>query len=394
MILSCFLTDSLQRAVDYAYPIFKKSLFEFPRAYMIRRSTGQLSIDLSPTNFGEVEYFPPCRLPTFTMAELGPNPESKIISSLTIDNFHYSTAMNPSRFYLIPLPVYMSVQLSSIISMPENPQEGDPKEIAYSPGYSWYDFGWYTSPSVHPVIMATGWSRFDSSCIPDESIFCRIIDQGEDWQDARHIWIAQANHIFSRLHITSNYENYVLIDHVQCTVALSETLGDIPNGYLFLCPFDDLQTSDRTRFRCPDLPAYWSLDPSGLEILNAEEAENLGFPSLELIMEVWAPTWDGTIHEALRRFHRAKGFDPESQDVARSLGYPLYKLSSEQETEFAFFEDDSDTDAGYHTSGSGYDDIVEANEGEVNEKVDKHLRDVDDIFQASDGAEFTAPYSP
>jgi hypothetical protein len=32
------------------------------------------------------------------------------------------------------------------------------------------------------------------------------------------------------------------------------------------------------------------------------------------------------VYAGLRQFHRAKGFDPDSQDVACHLGYPIYQL--------------------------------------------------------------------
>ncbi|KAJ6622209.1 hypothetical protein B0H10DRAFT_1732637, partial [Mycena sp. CBHHK59/15] len=99
-----------------------------------------------------------------------------------------------------------------------------------------------------------------------------------------------------------------------------------PTGYLFLCPFEDLQTADRTGFHYPDLPAYWSLDPSGNEKLSVGEANHLGFPPLVLTMDVFGTSWTEKTYSALCQFHQAKGFDPESQDVAQHLGYPLYQF--------------------------------------------------------------------
>ncbi|KAJ6615757.1 hypothetical protein B0H10DRAFT_1800877, partial [Mycena sp. CBHHK59/15] len=108
--------------------------------------------------------------------------------------------------------------------------------------------------------------------------------------------------------------------------------------YLFLCPFEDLQTSDGTCFRHPDIPAYWSLDPSGVERLTTETSRKLGFPSLALTRGIFGISWNKPIYLALRQFYKAKGFDPESQDIARVLRYPLYRLSSERDTSFAHCE--------------------------------------------------------
>ncbi|KAJ7082482.1 hypothetical protein C8R44DRAFT_894778 [Mycena epipterygia] len=107
-------------------------------------------------------------------------------------------------------------------------------------------------------------------------------------------------------------------------IKLKNPMG-IPEGYLFLCPLQDLQL-DGTLFVKPQLPAYWSLDPSGVEKLTDEEAERLGFPPLRLNMFAWVLQWKDFIYTGLRKFHEAKGFDPDSQDVAIHLGYPLYRL--------------------------------------------------------------------
>ncbi|KAJ7729178.1 hypothetical protein B0H16DRAFT_1275124, partial [Mycena metata] len=71
---------------------------------------------------------------------------------------------------------------------------------------------------------------------------------------------------------------------------------------------------------------YWSLDPSGVGRLTVEEATALGFPSLLLSTTVSGFSWDASVYSGLRQFHAVKGFDPDSQDVARHLGYPFYEL--------------------------------------------------------------------
>ncbi|KAJ7486418.1 hypothetical protein B0H11DRAFT_1621890, partial [Mycena galericulata] len=98
-----------------------------------------------------------------------------------------------------------------------------------------------------------------------------------------------------------------------------------PAGYLFVCPVDGFQTGPTT-FRWPGCPAYWSLDPSGAERLSADEAERLGFPSIKIATDVTVNSWDSSVYTGLRKFQQGKGFDPDSQDIARHLGYPLYRL--------------------------------------------------------------------
>ncbi|KAJ6566364.1 hypothetical protein B0H19DRAFT_940730, partial [Mycena capillaripes] len=80
---------------------------------------------------------------------------------------------------------------------------------------------------------------------------------------------------------------------------------------------------------------YWSLDPSGVERLSAEEAIDFGFPSLELTTWVGGRSWDTSVYAGIRKFQRAKGFDPESQDVARHIEYPLFYPFNEMDPPFA-----------------------------------------------------------
>ncbi|KAJ7646130.1 hypothetical protein B0H17DRAFT_1215819 [Mycena rosella] len=130
----------------------------------------------------------------------------------------------------------------------------------------------------------------------------------------------------------------VFVRLIYCTLRVA-TSDSIPPGYLFLCPLEDLQADSPSRFRLPECPAYWSLDQSGAERLSIEEAEKLGFPSLELEVEVTGCSWDNSVYTGIRQFHRAKGFDSDSQDVARKLGLPLFEISTEVGGPFAHIEE-------------------------------------------------------
>ncbi|KAJ7024199.1 hypothetical protein C8F04DRAFT_922513, partial [Mycena alexandri] len=133
------------------------------------------------------------------------------------------------------------------------------------------------------------------------------------WLASPPDWLAQAGHIFSRLQITSHLEDYFLVHWVEFRITIGDTKEDAPPGYLFLCPTTDFQTGSSS-FKWPDCPAYWSLDPSGLDHLSTEEAARLGFPSFQLTTEIEGASWDTSVYAGLRQFHQAKGFDPDSQD--------------------------------------------------------------------------------
>ncbi|KAJ6474267.1 hypothetical protein C8R45DRAFT_834851 [Mycena sanguinolenta] len=148
-------------------------------------------------------------------------------------------------------------------------------------------------------------------------------------------WLAQANYIFNQLKITSNHHKYIPYSHFQLITEFVQSVGfhleigtttqNPPDAYLFLCSPEDFRTGP-TSFRQPNCPAYWSLDPSGSDPLSQEEASSLGFPSIKLRTTVNALRWDETVYAGLRKFDQCKGFDPEIQDIAKELGYPLYEI--------------------------------------------------------------------
>ncbi|KAJ7207680.1 hypothetical protein C8J57DRAFT_348073 [Mycena rebaudengoi] len=167
--------------------------------------------------------------------------------------------------------------------------------------------------------MADGWTRFESNTVFNGRITREL------WSDDDNSWLSQANHIFRRLKITSNFDNYVLVQCVNFTLEISPTTEELPTGFLFLPPAKDFQTGPFS-FRWPDCPAYWSVDPSGVDPLRMEAAHHR-FLSVDLTTTIEGWSWDATVYAGLRQFHQAKGFDPDSLDLARDLGSPLYQIS-------------------------------------------------------------------
>ncbi|KAK6996408.1 hypothetical protein R3P38DRAFT_2444085, partial [Favolaschia claudopus] len=148
-------------------------------------------------------------------------------------------------------------------------------------------------------------------------------------------WFSQANYIFSRLGIRSNLGDCVFIEDILFKIELKRDymIGKRkipPEAYLFICPTHNFRVGPMA-FKMPECPAYWSFDPSGIERLTAEQAFELGFPTLCFATQVHWRSYDDSVYAGLREFHQAKGFDPDSQDVARHLGHTLYQLSSAAE---------------------------------------------------------------
>jgi len=154
-------------------------------------------------------------------------------------------------------------------------------------------------------------------------------------------WPSQANYFFSRMQITSGYEDYVMVEHIVFEINLSSASQIPPEGYLFLCPGESFKIGPNS-YRWPECAAYWSLDPLGREDrISTEEAQRLGFPSTTFATQIHGFSWHASIYAGLRQFHQGKGFDPDSQDVARRLGYSLYQLTEEPELPFAHVEEES-----------------------------------------------------
>ncbi|KAJ6464388.1 hypothetical protein C8R45DRAFT_911003 [Mycena sanguinolenta] len=156
-------------------------------------------------------------------------------------------------------------------------------------------------------------------------------------------WLAQANCIFTRVQATSHLGNYVCPFGVAFRLDVNlrcRTHSNRPEPYLFVCPPENFRAGGNS-FRWPDCPAYWSLDPSGADRLSPEAAKTLGFPKISIQTGLYGTWWDNSVYKGLRRFHQGKGFDPDSQDLARHLDYPLFGLSSDKTTPLEYGEPNS-----------------------------------------------------
>ncbi|KAJ7055806.1 hypothetical protein C8F01DRAFT_1318587 [Mycena amicta] len=172
------------------------------------------------------------------------------------------------------------------------------------------------------LIMDSNWTRHNTGQkFPLNPLICF-------WETMEmQPWLSQSNHIMKRLNTSSSHssEDYAVVYQVDFRLMVSDSSKSLPNGYLLLAPAGDFEVGP-SMFRWPDCPAYWSLDPTGVERLSTEEAKHLGFPVFELITRVHVFSWDDSVYAGIRQFQRAKGFDPYTQDAARELGHPLYEL--------------------------------------------------------------------
>ncbi|KAJ7095581.1 hypothetical protein C8R44DRAFT_860239 [Mycena epipterygia] len=299
----------------------------------IRRSTGRLCLEIAPDIADRaLPYLIGSSMSSrFPLSSLGPDPEMSMISSLTLNQFHNICCWYLARTELIP--TLDKIHLGAIVLL-----HGESiRELGYIPNVTFSDDGWrgpwHDNAQIMPTHMENGWSRFHSSSVNG------VINQ-TIWRDAdRSSWLSQANYIFSQLATPPKHEYYILIDYIEYQLSFSGPSENLPQGYLFLCPLEDLQDDVGNFLRNLDCVGYWSLNPAGSQRLSSEEASSLGFPPLNLETYVYSRSWTENFYTALSRFHAGKGFDANSQDLARHLGYALYELSCSPGADSAHIEE-------------------------------------------------------
>ncbi|KAJ7315062.1 hypothetical protein DFH08DRAFT_821022 [Mycena albidolilacea] len=288
----------------------------------IRLSTGILCIELTSCNT-KLHLYPyavsenACFAP---ITQLGPHIESTITFTLSLHHYHEICYWSLSRVCDYRLSSGSVIRLGGILTSLESSGGQDPVEIAYLPSIDIMDSGWRGetaaagrgSPLEELVMLENGWSR--------------TLSLGQGAGCSTCCWLAQANNVFHRAQITSDYSEVVLVSSIYYEI---EITGDqLSGGYIFLCPVTHLGTGRPSQFRHPKTLAYWSADPSGCREFNLS-ANSSGIPVLNVKTEFWGWSWDQSVYTGLWKFHEGKGFNPESQDVAIDLGLPLYHLSAQ-----------------------------------------------------------------
>ncbi|KAJ6525976.1 hypothetical protein B0H19DRAFT_581470 [Mycena capillaripes] len=332
----------------------------------MRRSTGRLCADFAqPSTVRSLSWnlFPGLQIPSFT--EL--NMEASIIDSLSLERYHDICFCNLRQSRSITVSTRRTLTLGVVLFWPESNRFEDSVEVAFSPDSEVYlSDSWKSPEGVRGEVTATGWTRFHASDAFDNTI--RL----ESWLYNAHSWLSQANHIFSRIQVTSNFDDYAFMNHVSFEVKIADATKESPPGYLFLCPKEDFRVGPAS-FGWPDCAAYWSLDPSDVERLSAQDAARLGFPSIQLTAKIGGGCWDDSVYAGLRKFHQVKNFDPESQDVARHLEDRIFQLSSDH----LFAHVDEEIDEADNYSGQAEDQ----DESGMDLDEDPDLEDEEDEFR-------------
>ncbi|KAJ7679426.1 hypothetical protein DFH06DRAFT_1166597 [Mycena polygramma] len=305
------------------------STFEYPYGWTlwIRASTGRLCVDPVESERIPFIHLLPLDLPAPTSLN-APRIESMALSLLTLEQYHEIASYHLPQHRNVCVSTSVILNSGAILCWAWGSQLKDSVQLASVPDVEIFPRRWSRMGSLNAVesgdVVENGWTRYHSDDIRG-SFLESVVYPGDDY-----VWLSQANHIFTRLRITSNLEHYCIVNRIAFHVGVSWTPQNCLNGYLFLCPPTDLKTGPSS-YRWPHCPAYWTQDPSGIDRLSPQEATRLGFPSIDLKTRVTLMSWDASVYAGLRQFHKGKGLDPDSQDVARHLGYPLYQFNSEIE---------------------------------------------------------------
>ncbi|KAF7328335.1 hypothetical protein MVEN_02548900 [Mycena venus] len=347
-LLEYYVDMELDRCEDYLEET--TGSYANGQTLWIRGSTQRLCLELSKSSDGTKSLssggytlHPPERLS-------GKAQEAIWMSSFKLEDFH-DVMVRYAGIYVWPqISPHHLCRPGAILFLPD--LDADPYqnyneigvipggEVAHIPGLQFHDSGWISSSrNVESICteMGNGWIRFWFPRIPApcEEFVGRTIsvsDSHEGKWPIKAAWLSQAHHIFSRYGIKDDPDSYAFIAETTYSVSLLDS-GRPPaentllSGlYLFLSPVGAMQNCPPWGLAYP-VPAFWSLEPSGSHYILPEDAAVLGLPTIAVSAELWGNSWSSKIYRGLVEFHRCKGFNPDSPDVALYRGLPLYQPS-------------------------------------------------------------------
>ncbi|KAJ7369208.1 hypothetical protein DFH08DRAFT_984163 [Mycena albidolilacea] len=291
----------------------------------IRPATGELCVNLIQDPGLSIGFLV-AEVPQIENVSLDdPHAESAIISALDQGDYYVlcSSVVSMEDIWTVLIPTETLIPLGTVLRL-DSPRKAsiitDPLGIDRS------------NLDIHlehdGEVLPGSWIRFD----PNRTQYSKF-ELSAYTRSGFHnkSWMAQANHIFAQLETTSNFKDYVAVDGIEFTLrCLPNTYNTRePEGYLFVCPAEEFRRGPDS-FQWPYWPAYWALNSSGTFPLSTEDANMLGFPIIHIETHIHGYSWDDGVYDTLRRFQEGKGLNPESQETAINLGYPLYKLSDKE----------------------------------------------------------------
>ncbi|KAL0565328.1 hypothetical protein V5O48_016696 [Marasmius crinis-equi] len=176
-------------------------------------------------------------------------------------------------------------------------------------------------------VMDSGQTRFT---LKDQGDYLDLrLHQQEAWL----AWLVQAPGVFHALRVLldNDLTDYHLITpEIRLNGYLSRSEDTRQRRqkqpvYLFVCP-----PSPDTAFESCTTQSlhWWSCHPSGEPSLSEDVCEQLGLP---VELSLWVGrfrefSWQSEQYKALHHYQLARGFNPDTLDFARYLGYPIYQV--------------------------------------------------------------------
>ncbi|KAF7377029.1 hypothetical protein MSAN_00121000 [Mycena sanguinolenta] len=192
---------------NYLYSASRRYFFASNCTNWIRRSTGRLCAELTPANdYLWLDVLSPKSSVLSGEYSLNAGADiTKFIDSLTLEQYHFICVYNLGQNGCFDLSASTTVNFGAVFHCSKHLLE-DSDEIAFLPNAEApYLDNWKTSEGSTGEVMPNDWTRFRSSDVFNNTLaICAYIPSGLE----RNVWLSQANHIFRRLNIMSNFEDY------------------------------------------------------------------------------------------------------------------------------------------------------------------------------------------
>ncbi|KAJ7627225.1 hypothetical protein FB45DRAFT_1060000 [Roridomyces roridus] len=282
-------------------------------ALWIRSSTGRLCLEFESRKMIHPPVWMSASRISNTTACIDwndPTWETRATEILSLDQFHYICFRNFARYriFAVEADKVADIRLGTLLfGWSESIELEDYTEIARLPSAE-FELGWglFDTWNVTPHPCDNGWTRFNSMDVYGQTMTWSVHHTG---RDSSCSWMCQANSMFNKLGITSGLEKFVFIYGVAFNIEVaSPSTNESParEGYIFLCPVSHLRPAPGS-VSWPECPYFWSMDPTGVERLSADDAAAHGFPTVELRTQFRSEYWDGTAYEGMRKLHELKG---------------------------------------------------------------------------------------
>ncbi|KAJ7679408.1 hypothetical protein DFH06DRAFT_510453 [Mycena polygramma] len=222
----------------FVHSVTKKTLAAWDCTRWIRPTTGSLCVDfVSPSNDLYFQSGIPgvCSVKAPHTAEL--------VDSLELRQYHEICRWDLSQYRRRPVTL-TAVSLGSVVDCRSSGWGQDAVEVA-SLSYTPFRWGaWSTHRGAAGHVMDDGWTRFNCGEIVGDTIQLHV----QAKHSVGHAWLCQANHIFDRLRISSNFKDYAIVHHIHFELKISGTRMVPHPGFLFLCPKKDCRTGSSSFF--------------------------------------------------------------------------------------------------------------------------------------------------